>query len=224
MVYNKRRITPLDARCKKVRMDIRKAIMTKEEVCGVARTADYRYLGVKFTAWMDLKSTVLDRITKAREAMSLKNALWKHPKIGCPLKRRLMTSFVYPILLYGLDTLPLETLHEKLIATFVRQAEARILGCNWWNGESSRLWVNPGNEGNIRLMDIAEKVILDRLEKARLRFVGHVLRGGGLPNILMSKLLEEEGENAYQLLLRRNALVPSDAMDREKWRSRTFGL
>ena len=73
-------------------------------------------------------------------------------------------------------------------------------------------------------MNLAEKDILTRLETSRLRFVGHVLRGDGLPSILMRSLLEEYGGNAYQQLLLRNGLVPSDAMDREGWRSRTLVL
>jgi hypothetical protein len=109
-----------------------------------------------------------------------KQAFWAHKEylrrnINIPLKKKLLKSLVWPVLLYGCETWT----YSKEIENKLNAADIwfyrRILKVSWTDKvKNEDIWRRVGS--NFSLLATAQK--------RKLAYVGHVLRGSAGENIL----------------------------------------
>ena len=214
--FFKRKLTSTDPRAKRAKREIRRRVLEKEGVLGIPQVGSYTYLGILMTPHACPTTAVQDRLAKARSSWATKVALWGNKKIALRLKRKLLHVYVMSVLFYGLCALPIGDQEDNLIKRFAREMEARLLQCKPWNGEPHDTNSTRSPQENLILLEAAEEFTTKRLDKLRLNFLGHMIRGPD--SAITMDLLAPGNVNPYKSLLERNSLSAEDALDRVEWR------
>jgi hypothetical protein len=138
----------------------------------------FTYLGSTIAANGDGTCEVQNRIAKAQAAMSMLKSLWNNRRVSNSLKKRVYLASVRPVLLYGCDTWPLRSDHEKKLDAFEHKAWRWILHVSYRDRVR-----NTTIRDQIGIHDTATTIVKQR----RLIWLGHVLRMS--PNRLSKQTL-----------------------------------
>ena len=126
----------------------------------------FRYLGTTINQDGSCKGEVQARIKRAWTKWREVSGIVCDKKMPTKLKSKVYTAIIQPVLLYGLEVIPLKKEDERLLEA----TEMRML--RWIGGIS--LHEHRMNEDIRRFLKI--KCITDRAREARLRWYGHVMR------------------------------------------------
>jgi len=132
------------------------------------QVSQYKYLG----SWIsDDGRCELD--VKTRIAMA-KNAIWKHKEllrgnINLQVKKRILQCYVYPVLKYSCESWTMNKDIVRRINAFEQWCYRRLLKIKWTDKIS--------NEEVLKRMNEDELCLYKNIQKQKMSFTGHVLRG-----------------------------------------------
>jgi hypothetical protein len=127
----------------------------------------FEYLGSLLTWDNNCFDKIKRRIGKATGAMASLKHIWNCKKLKVYNKLKVLTTYVFSVLLYASETWTLKETDKKKLLVFEMKCYRRILKINW--------------KDMIRNDDIREKIskeetIIDIIKKRKLRLFGHICR------------------------------------------------
>jgi exonuclease III len=135
----------------------------------------FQYLGSYISAKGDPTREVNVRTGRSMAVFkSLRRVLWKRRQISLAVKMRLFDALVMPVLLYGLELVPLTAANTRKLATHELFCLRSILGVGLRdrirNEDILRRCGRPvDDDGNVLSFD-------SRMKRLRVRWLGHVVR------------------------------------------------
>lgn len=127
----------------------------------------YKYLGVTFNKKGDSRDEIQERVNKGRKAIRQLNSLLWSKTIRKSTKKRLYSTFVESVTLYGAEVWDLnKTYKNKLLATEM----------DFWRRSLGVSRLQRKRNSDIRIEMGIEKDILEEIERRQLVWFGHVNR------------------------------------------------
>jgi hypothetical protein len=126
------------------------------------------YLGSLVNATGDPEAEINVRIGRASSVYkSLGKTVWKRRQIPLTVKMRILDSMVMPILLYGVEMMPLVASSQRKLESFEHYCLRGIL--------------RVGLKDHVRNADLLDRCgrkepLGDRIRRARMRWLGHIAR------------------------------------------------
>jgi hypothetical protein len=147
--------------------------------------ASFTYLGGKITSDGRSKSEVISRINQAKTAFNKKRNLFTCNGINMQLRKHLVKTFVWSVLLYGSDTWTLGEAEKRIVA-FEMWYYRRMLKIPWVDRVTNEevLWNIEEEKPGLRNI----------MRKRRDVWVGHLIRHEGLIKTILEDAVE--GKNA----------------------------
>ncbi|XP_021916640.1 uncharacterized protein LOC110828330 [Zootermopsis nevadensis] len=182
----------------------------------------FTYLGCRLSSDERSKAEVISRINQAKLAFNKKHNLFTSNSIDKHLRKHLVKTFVWIVLLYGSETWTIGEAEKKRIVAFEPWCYRRILKMPWVDRVSNK-------EVLLRIEE--EKLCLwDTLQKRRNIWVGHIIRLLGLIKMILEGAVEGKNSRGRPRLTYINQLTEDTgcpsytalkrlAEDREAWRA-----
>ena len=127
----------------------------------------FKYLGFHFTNNMDNYKPIQERIKLGHAAMKRLKNIWKASRITTQLKLKLFNTIVIPTVLYGAECWILNLKEQRKLLAFEMYGLRRILKIRWQDRVTNE---------EVRRRAELERTILERVQDAHLRWLGHVER------------------------------------------------
>ena len=142
----------------------------------IENVKEFVYLGTLITNnYYDTKE-IRRRLCIARSAMVLLTNIWKDKSITITAKKRLLHTLVFSIASYGSECWVLKNIDKKKIEAFELWCYRRLLRISWTEKKT--------NEWILNKMDVSER-LLTTINRRKVAFVGHMLRGKDITNDLL---------------------------------------
>jgi hypothetical protein len=189
------------------------------------QVSSFKYLGSTIASDGCCSHDVRARVAMAKAAFREKQGVLTSKSISLELRKRIAKAYVWSVALYGAETWTLNKKDEKRL-------EAFEMWC-WRNLEQIR-WQEHRTNAQVLEQVNEERHLLKSIKQRRLRWVGHVLRHGGLlrdviegriegkrprgrpRNTWVANLLRDTECTGYQQMKEK-------ANDRERWREIMVG-
>ena len=110
-------------------------------------------------------------------------------KINLELRCRICKCYIWSTLLYGVETWTLCKETERKLEAFEMWCFRRMLKISWVMKVSNKEVLNRANK---------ERELINAVQKRKLVYAGHVMRGGGLQKILLEGMVEDKRERGRQ--------------------------
>ena len=134
------------------------------------------FLGALITKDGLREKEVRRRITMGKAAMGGLTSIWKDRGVTMEKKVKLVKVLVFPIVLYGAETLTMINHDRREIDAFELSCWRRVLRVSWM-GRKTNIWIIE----NI----MPEWTLESRVSKAVLSYFGHAVRAGGMEDDVM---------------------------------------
>ena len=182
----------------------------------------FKYLGATISE-QGSKPEIRNRIAQATAAIGKLQTIWKDKGITLRSKIRLMRSLVTSIFLYACESWTLNKELERKICAFEMRCFRRLLGISYRDRVR-----NEEVENKIRQEIGPFEKTLTTIKKRKLKWFGHVTRGGGLAKIFLQGTVPGRrgrgrpkgtwGDNIKSWTGLSGAELVERTKDREKWR------
>ena len=133
----------------------------------IERVASFTYLGSNINDSWDHSREIKCRIEKARAMFTQMKHLLCCRDLSMTLKKRMIKSYIFSILLYGVEAWTLTEAIEKRIQSFETWIYRRILRISW----TDRIT----NEEVLRRMN-CQPVLMHTIKQRKLEYLGHIMR------------------------------------------------
>lgn len=154
----------------------------------VQRVSKFTYLGCTLNEEWDHSQEIKCRIEKARAVFVKMKTLLCSKDLSLQLKRRLISCYVYSVLLYGVEAWTISETMEKRIQAFEMWIYRRILKIPW----TARV----SNEEVLRRMNCKRELLIT-VKCRKLQYFAHIMRNeqkyGLLQVILQGKIEGKRG-------------------------------
>ena len=127
----------------------------------------FKYLGFNFTNNMDNYRPIQERIKLGHAAMRRLRNIWNASRVTTQLKLKLFNTIVIPTVLYGAECWILNLREKRKLLAFEMYGLRRILKIRWQDRITNE---------EVRRRAGGGKSILERVQDAQLRWLGHVER------------------------------------------------
>lgn len=133
----------------------------------IERVQTYTYLGTKISETWDHSLEIKCRIERARAAFLKMSKLFKCHDLSLPTKIRLLRCYVFPVLLYGVESWTLTEASCTKIESFEMWLYRRILRIPWTDHIT-----------NLRVLERMgkDKELLLLIKTRKLEYLGHIMR------------------------------------------------
>ena len=110
------------------------------------RIIDFIFLGSKITADGDCSHEIKRRLLLGRKVMTNLDSILKSNEITLSTKVRLVKAMVFPVVMYGLESLTIKKAEHRRIDAFVLWCWRRLLRIPWTARRSNQaiLKISPG--------------------------------------------------------------------------------
>lgn len=142
---------------------------------------EFTYLGSKITSDAKSKRDIQSRICQAKIAFNKKKRLFTSNNLNITLRKKLLKTFVWSVMLYGSETWTMGKPEHQKIEAFEMWCYRRMLKISWVEKVT--------NEQVLRRLS-EEMSLLKTLQKRRNTWIGHVMRHEGLLEIILEGLVE----------------------------------
>lgn len=150
----------------------------------IERVSKYTYLGTNINDQWDHSQEIKARIEKARAAFNGMSVIFKNHHLTLDTKVRLLRCYIFPVLLYGVESWTLTEATTKKLEAFEMWLYRRVLRVSWTE--------HVTNE-NILLRICKEREVAVTVKARKLEYLGHIMRNESryqlLQNILQGKVL-----------------------------------
>lgn len=154
----------------------------------VERVEKFSYLGTTLCETWDHSVEIKCRIEKARSTFITMKNLLTSGDLSLELKNRIVKCYIYPVLLYGVESWTLSEAAEKRIEAFEMWVYRRILKIPWTDHVSNNEVLNR--------MKCQPQLLLT-IKTRKLEYFGHVMRNDNkyrlLQNIIQEKVEGKRG-------------------------------
>ena len=159
------------------------------------QVSKYKYLGSWITEDGKCELDIKTRIAMA------KDVFWKHKEllrgnVNLQVKKRLLHCYVFPVLKYSCESWTMNKDLTRRINAFEQWCYRRLLKIKWMDKIS--------NEEVLRRMNEDEMCLYRSIQKQKMAFTGHVLRGSS-------------GEDALQILEGKLEATAAKGRPRRMW-------
>jgi len=157
----------------------------------IKQVESFKYLGYTLSSNGKCLKEVKIRISMAKEAFSRMRAIFKNRSISIGTKIRLMTTYVWSILLYGCESWTLDKDIERRLEAAEMWFLRRILRISWTD--------KVKNEEVLRRADVTKKLV-QTIRKRQLSFLGHVYRKDDLERAVLTGRIKGKRDRGRQRL------------------------
>ncbi|XP_073698816.1 uncharacterized protein [Garra rufa] len=183
------------------------------------KSTEFRYLGSVLSSDGDLLPDIRARVNAAWAKWRQVTGVLCDRRMPIRLKAKVYKTIVHPVALYGAECWPATAKHERIL----HNMEMRML--RWCLGLTR--WDCIMNTNVRKLMGVAP--ITEKMQEARMRWYGHVVRSGEDSVARTALRLSPQGKRPRGRPKKRwidrikedvkiVGAAPEDALDRAKWR------
>ena len=147
------------------------------------------YLGQTVTEDGKCDSAIKQRIEIARSVFMKMDKILCCRKLNFELRCRIWKCYIWSTLLYGVETWTLCKETERKLESFEMWCFRRMLRISWVMKISNKEVLNRASK---------ERDLMKTVQKRKLVYVGHVMRGGGLQKTLLEGMVEGKRERGRQ--------------------------
>lgn len=187
---------------------------------------EFTYLGGKITQDGRCSREIASRIQQAKIAYNKKSKIFESNNVNLEVRKNLIKSFVWSVLLYGCETWTISEKDKKHLEAFEMWCFRRTLKITWCDKIT--------NEDVLKRMK-EKRQVMNNIEKRRAAWIGHILRHEGLLHTLIEGATEgrnQRGRPRQEYLddlkkdmgCRTYEELKEMAEDRYLWRRRVEGL
>ena len=182
----------------------------------------FKYLGA-IVSDEGSKPEVLARIAMTAATLTKMDIIWKDKAIKLSSKIRLMRSLVNSFFLYACETRTLTAELEKRVQALEMRCFKRLLSISYKDHIT-----NEEVRNRIKQAGGPCKDLLSTIKRPKLRWFGHVIRGGGLAKTVLHGTVRGGGQKkrSEDKITELTGLKLSEAVrhadDREKWRGLVY--
>ena len=139
----------------------------------IEQVEEFVYLGCRVVRSSKSLPEVKRRLAIARDTVS-KLTIWKCPQIPKRLKLRLLQATAFAIASYGSEAWALTRKDEERIRAFEMWCYKRLLRVKWMDKKRNKEVLDE--------LGVTTPVLMSQIRRRRLRYYGHIARGGSLEN------------------------------------------
>ena len=178
-------------------------------------------MGTVITSDGRSKHEINTRIGHAKTAFKQMYYIFRDKNISMELKKRLVQCFVEPILMYGCESWTVDGNTRKRLEAVKIWFLRRMLRIPWTD-----------RKRNEEVLEMAEyrRDLMNRIEKRKARFFGHIMRRDGMESIVTTGMFEGRRARGRQRMkiiddlttwigTKTNRETFRATTDREKWRT-----
>jgi exonuclease III len=204
------------------------ASISKFEVDGVniEIVKNFIFLGSNIREDGDCRDEIVRRLALGRSALTGMNRIWKDKDVKTRTKRKLVETLVFPIVMYGSESWTMRKRERERIDAFENWCWRRILRISWMaKRTNASVWKEVGLETT---------TLLNKINKQKLTYFGHVMRGNSLEKSIMIGMGEGKRgrgrpnrrwmDDIRELTGRTLQDLKEDVQDRAKWRRMVQGV
>jgi len=136
----------------------------------------FLFLGAMIDADGGCKMDIMHRLTLGRAAMTVQDKIWKDRDLSVDLKTRLVKALVFPFAMYGCESWTMRKEERGMIGSFEMWCWRHMLKVPWV--------VSRMNESILQQVGTTTS-FLNLIEKQKLSYFSHVMRGDGLEKSIM---------------------------------------
>ncbi|KAL1446687.1 hypothetical protein WDU94_006588 [Cyamophila willieti] len=142
---------------------------------------EFTYLGGKITQDGRCSREIASRIQQAKIAFNKKSKIFESTNINLEVRKNLIKSFVWSVLLYGCETWTISEKDKKHLEAFEMWCFRRTLKITWCDKIT--------NEEVLRRIR-EKRQVLKNIQVRRATWIGHILRHEGLLHTLIETTIE----------------------------------
>jgi hypothetical protein len=142
----------------------------------------FKYLGSYITSDCRSQIEVRKRIAMGKKAFNKKKVLLTH-RLNLELKKRIIKTVVWCVVLYGCETWTLRKDEMKRLEAFEMWIWRRIMKISWKDHVTNEEVLRRVNE---------KRIILDIITRRQRNWIGHILRGNSLMKEILEGRLQEK--------------------------------
>ena len=147
----------------------------------IGQVPRFTYLGQLITEEGKCEEEIKRRIGQARTAFNNMKTVLCCRKLPLPSRFRLLKCYVWPILLYGVETWSVSQLSKKRLEAFEMWTIRRLMRISWTE--------RVANERVLALAAV-QRELLHSVQKQKLRYFGHLMRHDSLQRDLLEGMVE----------------------------------
>jgi hypothetical protein len=191
----------------------------------IEQVDSYVYLGHEITDDGRTEKEIRRRIEMARKTFNDVKEVFTARQIGMTTKTRLVNTFVWSALLYGVETWTITSVMAKRIQAFEMWVYRRMTRTSWKD--------KIKNEEILRKVKI-QKRLMEEIMKRKTTFCGHIMRHDTIQRTLLEGKVEGKRARGRQRLTwfdnikdwtgRSYSECSRLAQDRRRWRSMAVNL
>ena len=182
----------------------------------VEQVKQFKYLGATITDDGRCENEIKCRIAMAKQSYT-KNKTVLSSKMCLSLRKRLVKTLIWPVLLYGCEAWTMRKVEKTRLKAFEMWIWRRMARVSWKDKKTNEEVLQMVNERRSLLQTILER---------KKNWIGHVLRGEGLMMEVMEGRMEgKRGKGRKRIGMLEDIIVNSyvetkrKAQDRSEWRS-----
>lgn len=135
----------------------------------IQRVNHITYLGCLLNDDWDHSREIRQRIEKARSVFLRMRSVLSNNSLSLQLRRRIVSCYVYSVLLYGVESWTLTEATCKRVEAFEMWVYRRILKISWVD--------HITNDEVLRRIGLQSTEVLKTIKKRKLSYFGHIMRG-----------------------------------------------
>ena len=144
------------------------------------QVSNFKYLGTIITEEGSCEKEISTRIAMAKQAFSIHRILLTS-RLNLHLKKRIVKTMVWSVLLYGSETWTLKTANVKRLESFEMWVWRRMGKISWTERVS--------NDEVLRIVG-EERMLIKTCKERQKKWMGHILRHDGLLKDVIEGRLE----------------------------------
>ena len=164
----------------------------------IKQVSSFNYLGSIITEDARCEKEIKRRIALAKSAFSKLSKLLRNRSLSIRTRMRVLYCYVHPVLMYGSEAWTITTDMKKRLAScemwFIRQ----MMKIKWTDRVS--------NEEVLRRATVNQK-LLSEIRIRQMRFMGHLVRKGGLENLSLTGKIEGKRSRGRRRVLWMDSLM-----------------
>ena len=143
----------------------------------IKQVSSFNYLGSMITEDARCETEIKRRIALAKSAFSKLGKILKNQTMCMRTRIRVLNCYIYPVLMYGSETLTLASDTKKRLESCEMLFLRRMMKISWTDKVS--------NEEVLTRAGVQRKMIREMLIR-QLKFMGHITRKEGLENLALT--------------------------------------
>ena len=160
--------------------DIPRVVLRSENEI-IKQVKTFKYLGSSISENGRCEEEIGKRIAIAKQTFGRMKNLLTNRKLSIGTRKQAIKTYIWSILLYGAESWTISRKMEAKLEAMEMWTWRRMMKISWTERKSNETVLNMIGE---------ERTLMKTIRKRQMKFLGHIMRRGGIENIAITGMIE----------------------------------